>query len=88
VLGRELRNNPLLLVLENPTQGLDLNAAAFIHSRMKSARDYGSAIVFYSTDIDELAEISDRVLVISQSGINEVEPDRNRIGSALLGRDG
>jgi simple sugar transport system ATP-binding protein len=88
VLGRELRSNPLLLVLENPTQGLDLNAAAFIHSRMKVARDSGSAIVFYSSDLDELADVSDRVLVISRSGITEVEPDRIRIGNALLGRAG
>jgi simple sugar transport system ATP-binding protein len=87
VLGRELKNNPLLLVLENPTQGLDLNAAAFIHSRVRDARDRGSAIAFYSSDLDELADISDRVLVISRSGIVEVEPDRNRIGNALLGRD-
>ena len=87
VLGRELRNNPPLLVLENPTQGLDLNAAAFIHSRMRDARDQGSAITFYSSDLDELAEISDRVLVVSRSGIIEVEPDRSRIGNALLGRD-
>jgi simple sugar transport system ATP-binding protein len=87
VLGRELRNNPMLLVLENPTQGLDLNAAAFIHSRMREARDRGSAIVFYSSDLDELADISDRVLVISRSGIIQVEPDRGRIGNALLGRD-
>lgn len=88
VLGRELRDNPTLLVLENPTQGLDLNAAAFIHSRMRSARNTGSAIVFYSSDLDELADLSDRVLVISKSGITEVSPDRNAIGNALLSRNG
>ena len=87
VLGRELRNNPPLLVLENPTQGLDFNAAAFIHSRMMNARDNGSAVVFYSSDLDELAEISDRVLIISRSGVIEVEPGRTTIGNALLGRD-
>jgi simple sugar transport system ATP-binding protein len=86
VLGRELRDNPSLLILENPTQGLDLNAATFVHSRMKEARDNGSAIVFYSSDLDELAELSDRVFVISRSGFTQVEPDRNRIGNALLGR--
>jgi simple sugar transport system ATP-binding protein len=87
VLGRELRNNPLLIVLENPTQGLDLSAASFIHARMTNARDNGSAIVFYSSDLDELAEISDRVLVISRSEVTEVLPDRNKIGNALLGRE-
>ena len=87
VLGRELRNNPALLVLENPTQGLDLNAAAFIHTRMKQARNNGAAVVFYSSDLDELAELSDRVLVVSRSGIRTVEPDRIEIGNALLGRN-
>jgi general nucleoside transport system ATP-binding protein len=87
VLGRELRNNPALLVLENPTQGLDLNAAAFIHTRMKQARNNGAAVVFYSSDLDELAELSDRVLVVSRSGIRTVEPDRTEIGNALLGRN-
>jgi general nucleoside transport system ATP-binding protein len=87
VLGRELRNNPALLVLENPTQGLDLNAAVFIHARMRQARNNGAAVVFYSSDLDELAELSDRVLVISRSEIRTVEPNRTEIGNALLGRN-
>lgn len=86
VLGRELRDNPALLVLDNPTQGLDLNAAAFIYARMKEARNNGAAVVFYSSDLDELAELSDRVLVVSRSEVRTVEPDRTEIGNALLGR--
>lgn len=85
VLGRELRNDPPLLVLENPTQGLDLAATVFVHDRMRLARSKGIAIVFYSSDLDELAELSDRVLIVSGSGIVETIPDRNEIGSILLG---
>jgi simple sugar transport system ATP-binding protein len=84
VLGRELHNKPPLLILENPTQGLDLNAAAFVHQRMQIARDSGMAIVFYSSDLDELASQSDRVLVVSRSGIQECPPDRDQIGGMLL----
>jgi len=85
VLGRELQNNPQLLVLENPTQGLDVNAAAFVHDRLRQARDAGAAVVYYSSDLDELAEISDRVIVVSTTGIKTVRPDKTEIGDALLG---
>jgi simple sugar transport system ATP-binding protein len=85
VLGRELQNNPPLLVLENPTQGLDVNAAAFVHDRLRQARNAGAAVVYYSSDLDELAEISDRVIVVSTTGIKTVRPDKTEIGDALLG---
>lgn len=88
VLGRELQNNPPLLILENPTQGLDVNAAAFIHDRLRHARDAGSAIVFYSSDLDEIAEIADRVIVVSHAGVETVRPDKAEIGQALLGVEG
>ena len=88
VLGRELRGRPALLVLENPTQGLDLNAAHFVHEQLGEARDNGAAVVFYSSDLDELADLSDRVLVVSRAGVISVPPDRDNIGRALLGTDG
>lgn len=84
VLGRELHKNPPLLVLENPTQGLDVSAAAFIHDRMRLAQSRGIAIVFYSSDLDELAELSDRVIIVSGSGILESPPDKSEIGKILI----
>jgi len=86
VLGRELSDNPQLLVLENPTQGLDVHAASAIHDRVLSARDEGTAIVIYSSDLDELAALSDRVLVMSSETITVTVPDRDVIGRALLSR--
>jgi simple sugar transport system ATP-binding protein len=88
VLGRELGNNPPLIVLENPTQGLDINATEFVHERLRKARADGAAIVFYSSDLDELASLSDRVLVVSRSSVTSVSPDRETIGRALLGANG
>ena len=84
VLGRELEGNPPLLVLENPTQGLDVSAAAAVHSRVRDAASRGTAVVFYSSDIDELTAIADRVLVVRQDGIALTEPDRSAIGRLLL----
>lgn len=85
VLGRELYNDPQLLILENPTQGLDLNATSFIHEHLRHSRNAGAAVVFYSSDLDELAELSDRVLVVSGKGVSSVRPERSEIGTALLG---
>jgi simple sugar transport system ATP-binding protein len=84
VLGRELIREPDLLVLENPTQGLDLNAAAFVHGRLRDAAARGTAVVFYSSDLDELVAHSDRVVVISSDALAQVPVDRDSIGRALL----
>ena len=88
VLGRELHDEPSLLVLENPTQGLDVNAMSAIHDRIRTAAANGTAVLFYSSDLDELAEISDRVLVAGDSGIAFSDPDRESIGNLLLRADG
>ena len=84
VLARELAGNPPLLVLENPTQGLDVQAAASIHARIRAAAARGTAVVFYSSDLDELATIATRVLVMRPSGIVFSEPERESIGHLLL----
>jgi ABC-type uncharacterized transport system ATPase subunit len=86
VLGRELSDKPHLLVLENPTQGLDVHAAAAIHERVLSIRDQGTAVVMYSSDLDELASLSDRVIVVTPETVETTEPDRGAIGRALLSR--
>ena len=85
VLGRELIDEPDLIVLENPTQGLDVNAAAFVHSQLRQARDRGAGVIFYSSDLDELIAVSDRVIVVTGDGVQSVSPDKNEIGQALLG---
>ncbi len=85
VLGRELGDNVPLLVMENPTQGLDVHAAAAIHQRIREARTSGTAVVFYSSDLDELAELADRVIVVGRDGFESVEPNAKNIGRVLLG---
>jgi general nucleoside transport system ATP-binding protein len=84
VLGRELRNTPKLLVLENPTQGLDVHAADAMHAKIRTAANDGTGVVIYSSDLDELATISDRVVVVRGATIVSTSPDRESVGALLL----
>jgi simple sugar transport system ATP-binding protein len=85
VLARELADRPPALVIENPTRGLDLRASAAVHARLRSVRDQGTAIMLYSSDIDELLALSDRMLVVYAGTVIEVPSERAAIGLAMLG---
>jgi ribose transport system ATP-binding protein len=79
-----LRNTPKLLVLENPTQGLDVHAADAMHAKIRTAANDGTGVVIYSSDLDELATISDRVVVVRGATIVSTSPDRESVGALLL----
>jgi simple sugar transport system ATP-binding protein len=66
VLARELTGDVDLLVVSNPCFGLDFSAVAEIRSRIMKARNAGTAVLLLSEDLDELLEMSDRLLVISE----------------------
>jgi ABC-type uncharacterized transport system ATPase subunit len=85
VLGRELLTEPDALVVENPTRGLDLRASLFIRERIRAARDAGMAVVFYSSDLDEVVEMADRVLVTYAAAVRPVRRERAAIGAAMVG---
>jgi len=85
VLARELDNDPRLIVAENPTRGLDIRATAFVREQLRAARDAGVAVVLYSSDLDEIVDLADRVLVVQSARVTEVPKDRTRIGAAMLG---
>lgn len=85
VVGRELEPLPAALVAENPTRGLDIRATAAVHERLLAARDAGSAVVIYSSDIDELLELADRVLVMHAGVLTPVSATREAIARAMLG---
>ena len=66
VLARELSSASVkLLIAANPCFGLDFSAVEFIHSEIKAARDRGVAVLLVSEDLDELLELCDRIIVIS-----------------------
>jgi general nucleoside transport system ATP-binding protein len=85
VLARELESDPDLIVLENPTRGLDIRAAAFMRAEVRTRRDAGAAVVLYSSDLDEVIEIADRVLVVYNGTVRSMRGDRGSIGAAMLG---
>ena len=85
VLARELSGDPQAIVAENPTRGLDVRAAGFVREQLQAARDRGAAVVVYSSDLDELLELADRVLVVHAGSVVAVPSDRERIGAAMLG---
>ena len=85
VLGRELLGPPPALVVENATRGLDARAAAYIQDRLLLARSSGVAIMAYSTDLDEILSIADRMLVVFEGLVREVPVERELVGRAMLG---
>lgn len=85
VLARELEFGPRLVVVENPTRGLDIAATAAVHERLQSARDAGAAVVVYSSDLDEVLAVSDRLIVMFDGRAREVPLDRDAAGRAMLG---
>jgi simple sugar transport system ATP-binding protein len=85
VLARELEGDPSLLVVEQPTRGLDISASAAIHEQLLDARDRGAAVLVASADLDELLMLADRVIVAFDGRIREVERDAQAVGRAMLG---
>ncbi len=64
VLAREIERDPKLLLIGQPTRGVDIGAIEFIHKRIIALRDAGKAILLVSTELDEVLALSDRVLVM------------------------
>jgi simple sugar transport system ATP-binding protein len=89
VLARELdsvmADGPQAIVVENPTRGLDVRASAEVHARLRAARDAGAAVVLYSSDIDEVLALANRVLVVYAGTVSETAPDRELVGRRMLG---
>ena len=85
VLARELADSPTALVAENPTRGLDVRAAADVLDRIRAARDAGAAVVLYSSDLDELLSVADRILVCYAGTVHESSLDADAIGAAMVG---
>ncbi len=85
VLARELDGAPRALVAENPTRGLDIAATAALQRQLLEAREAGMAIVLYSSDLDEVLALADRLVVMFEGRSTEVPLDRDAAGRAMLG---
>lgn len=71
VVSRTLDSDPELLVVVNPTRGLDIRAAGFVHECLRNARARGAAILLISTDLDELAALADRTQYLSRGSLGD-----------------
>jgi ABC-type uncharacterized transport system ATPase subunit len=89
VLARELEHDPDLLLVGQPTRGVDIGAIEFIHKRLIAMRDAGKAVLLVSVELDELMSLSDRILVMFDGTItgelDGAEADERRIGLLMAG---
>src|SRR5205823_397670 len=89
VLARELGDDVQVLVAANPCFGLDFKAVAEIRSRIMQARNRGAAVLLVSEDLDEILELADRILVISDGSVvyetTAQNADRHVIGKHMAG---
>jgi len=64
VLAREMERDPVVLLVGQPTRGVDVGAIEFIHKRIIAMRDAGKAILLVSVELDEIRSLSDRIIVM------------------------
>ena len=70
ILGRALDPDPIVILANQPTRGLDVGAVSYVHNRLLAARDRGAAILLISEDLEEILALSDRILVMSKGKLS------------------
>lgn len=95
IIARELEISPDLLIVVQPTRGLDVGAIEYIHKRIIQERDNGKAVLLVSFELDEVLDLSDRIAVMFDGRLNGVlnadETDEKELGLLMSGserRDG
>lgn len=89
IVGREVNNDPDLLIAVQPTRGLDVGAIEYVHKTLVRERDKGKAILLVSLELDEVMNVSDTIAVIYDGKIvstfKQGEKDENEIGLLMAG---
>ncbi|MCL2321585.1 MAG: ABC transporter ATP-binding protein, partial [Oscillospiraceae bacterium] len=89
IVGREIFKDPKLLVVAQPTRGLDVGAIEYIHKRLIEERDKGTAILLVSFELDEILDLSDRIAVMYSGKIVSVmdrkDADEYKLGRLMAG---
>ena len=89
IIGREFELNPKLLLVSQPTRGVDIGAIEFIHRKLIALRDAGTAVLLISAELEEVTALADRLLVIYKGKfVGEVDPKRTsneEIGFLMTG---
>jgi len=89
IIGREISNNPDLLIASQPTRGLDAGAIEFIHKAIVQQRNQNKAVLLISFELDEILDLSDRIAVMFEGRIVDVldskNTDEKEIGLLMAG---
>jgi ABC-type uncharacterized transport system ATPase subunit len=88
ILAREIDDDAALIIAAQPTRGLDIEATAFVWRALRAARDRGCGVLLISSDLDELFDISDRVVVLLSGRVVQTFAapyDLHAVGAAMTG---
>ena len=89
IIAREIDRNPDLLIAVQPTRGLDVGAIEYIHKELIRQRDNGKAVLLVSLELDEVMNLSDRILVIYEgeivANVNNKDLTINELGLYMAG---
>ncbi len=89
IIAREFEKNPKVLVVAQPTRGVDVGAIEFIHGRILRAREAGVAVLLVSSELDEILQLADRILVLYSGRVvaefRRGEADEKKIGQVMGG---
>ena len=89
VIAREVDCDPQVLLVGQPTRGVDIGAIEFIHRRLVALRDAGRAVLLVSVELDEILGLADRILVMAGGEItgelSREEATEERIGLLMAG---
>jgi len=92
IVARELERRPSVLVMAQPTRGVDIGAIEFIHRQIVDARDAGIPVLLVSADLNEILSLSDRIIVMFQGRImgelSQAEATPERLGLLMAGSVG
>ena len=90
MVGRELQGDPSVVIASQATRGLDIGAVENVHEMLLGQKNRGAAVLFISTELNEVIAISDRIVVLYRGEImGEVRPEEvtiEEIGEMMLGR--
>jgi len=91
ITARELDRSPKLLIVVQPTRGLDVGAIEYIHKRIEAERESGKAVLLVSFELDEIMSLSDRIAVIHSGKImgemNAKDATENKLGLMMAGTE-
>lgn len=86
IVARELENDPVLVVADQPTRGVDVGAIEAIHKKLVEIRDEGKAVILISADLSEVFRLSDRIIVFHEGKITAEISDVSSVDEIRLGR--